>query len=67
VNEVYELGDRRAERTILLTLEKAPRGFLPILIEVLEGPFDEAGALYRVRLFQQMVMEVLNMAEVEMM
>ncbi len=66
VNEVYEPGDRRAERNILPALEKAPKDFLTRFIEVLEGPFDDAGALYRARVFHQVAMEVLNMAETEM-
>ncbi len=66
VNEVYEPGDRRAERNILLTLEKAPKDFLTRFTEVLEGPFNESGMLYRVRLFQQLAMEALNIAEAVM-
>jgi hypothetical protein len=66
VNEVYEPGDRRAERTILPTLEKAPGDFLALFTEVLEGPFDERGMLYRARLFQQLAREALNIAEAEM-
>jgi len=66
VNEVYEPGDRRAERTILPTLERGPRDFLTRFREVVEGPFDDAGALYRARLFQQLAAEVLGMAEVEL-
>jgi transposase-like protein/predicted nucleotidyltransferase len=66
VNEVYEPGDHRAETNILPTLERVPRDFLTRFIEVLEGPFDEAGALYRARLFQQLAAEVLGMAEVEL-
>jgi predicted nucleotidyltransferase/transposase-like protein len=34
--------------------------------EVLEGPFDERGMLYRARLFQQLAAEVLNLAEAGM-
>jgi transposase-like protein len=65
VNEVYELGDRRAERDIFPALEKVPRDFLILFPEVLEGPFDEGGMLYRARLFQQLAAEALNMAEAE--
>jgi hypothetical protein len=67
VNEVYELGDCRAERDIFPALEKVPRDFLTIFTEVLEGPFDERGMLYRARVFQQLVAEALNMAEAEML
>jgi hypothetical protein len=63
VNEVYELGDRYAERNLLPTLEKVPGDFPIICTEVLEGPFDERGMLYRARLFQQLATEVLNLAE----
>jgi hypothetical protein len=66
VNEVYELGDRRVEINILTTLENVPRDFSDRFTEVLEGPFDDAGALYRVRLVQQLAVEVLNMTEAEM-
>ncbi len=66
VNEVYEPGDRRAERNIFPALERVPRDFLTRFTEVLEGPFDDAGALYRARVFHQVAMEVLNLAEAEM-
>jgi hypothetical protein len=66
VNEVYEPGDRWAERNILPTLEKAPKEFLTRFTEVLEGPFDQSGMLYRARLFQQLAMEMLNLSEAEM-
>jgi predicted nucleotidyltransferase/transposase-like protein len=63
VNEVYESGDRREERNILPTLERVPGDFLTRFIEVLEGPFDDAGVIYRARLFQQLAAEMLNLAE----
>jgi hypothetical protein len=66
VNEMYKLGDRYAERNILPTLEKVPGDFTIIFTEVLEGPFDERGMLYRARLFQQLAAEVLNLAEAGM-
>jgi hypothetical protein len=67
VNKMYELGDRYAERNILPTLERVPRDFLYRIIEVMEGPFDDAGALYRARLFQQLAAEMLVMAEAELL
>ncbi len=63
VNEVYEPGDRRAERNILPTLEKMPRDFPNRFTEVLKGPFDDTGAFSRARLFQRLAAEVLSMAE----
>jgi len=66
VNEVYEPGDRRAERSILPTLEKVPSGFLTRFTQVLEGPFDEKGMLYRASVFHQGALEMLHMAEAEM-
>jgi transposase-like protein len=63
VNEVYELGDRRAEQNFFPTLERVPRDFLTRFTEVLEGPFEDAGALYRARLFQRLAAEVLSIAE----
>ncbi len=64
-NELHDPAYRRVERTVLPTLQHVPKNFLPTLAEVLKGPFDDRGALYRLGLFQQLAREVLSMAEVE--
>ena len=63
LNEVYDPADRRTERIILPTLVHVPKNFTSRLTEVLEGPFDDIGALYRAQLFKQLANEVLQMAE----
>ena len=63
VNEIYEPGDRSAERNVLPTLEKVPGDFPILFTEVLEGPFDERGMLYRAHLFKKLADEVFGMAE----
>lgn len=66
LNEIYDPADRREERTILPTLTYVPQDFIPTLTEVLEGPFDEIGALRRARMFEQLAVEVLRMAEAQL-
>lgn len=63
LNEVYDPADRRTERIILPTLVHVPKSFTSRLTEVLEGPFDDMGALYRAWLFKQLANEVLQLAE----
>ncbi len=62
LNDMYDPAEKRTERTILPTLARAPEGFMAKFTEVLEGPFDDAGALYRARLFERLVEEVLELA-----
>ncbi len=66
LNEIYDPADRREERTILPTLIYVPQDFIPTLTEVLEGPFDEVGALHRAHMFERLAVEVLKMAEAEL-
>jgi hypothetical protein len=63
LNETYDPADRRTERVILPTLPRVPADFLPTLTDVLEGPFNDAGALCRGRLFERLASEVLRMAQ----
>lgn len=63
LNEIYDPADRRAERTILPTLPQVPKDFISRLTEILEGPFDEAGARYRAQFLEQLAAEILEMAE----
>ncbi|MFN8454228.1 MAG: nucleotidyltransferase domain-containing protein [Anaerolineae bacterium] len=65
LNEIYDPADRRAECTILPTLTYVPQNFIPIFTEVMQGPFDDAGALYRATLFESLAIEVLKMAEAQ--
>jgi len=65
LNEVYDPADRRTERIILPTLVHVPKNFTSRLTEVLEGPFDDMGALYRAWLFKQLANEVLQLAEAQ--
>lgn len=65
LNEVYEPRDRHVAYSKLLLLNRVPRAFSMRLAEVLEGPFDESGVLYRVQLVYQLTTEVLKMAEME--
>ena len=45
LNGVYDPADKRAERTLLPRLGRAPGDLLPTLTTVLEGPFDPGGAM----------------------
>jgi hypothetical protein len=62
LNDTFDPADRRTERVILPTLARVPAGFIPTLTDVLEGPFDDAGALRRGRLFDRLASEGLQMA-----
>ena len=63
LNDLYDPAEKRAERTILPTLPNVPRDFLARYSYVLQGPFDDAGAMERARLFGELADEVLGMAE----
>ena len=62
LNEIYDPADKRAERTILPTLANVPRDFLARYTHVVEGPFDQPGALERARVFEDLTADVLQMA-----
>jgi predicted nucleotidyltransferase len=64
LNEVYDPADKRTEQAVLSTLQKVPPDLIPRLTDVLVGPFDARGRIERARLFQQLAMEALAMAEV---
>jgi predicted nucleotidyltransferase len=65
LNEVYDPADKRTEEAILPTLQTVPRDFLSRLTNVLVGPFDVQGRIDRARLFRQLALEALAMAEDE--
>ena len=65
LNDVYDPADKRAERTILPTLANAPRDFVARYGYVLEGPFDDAGALERSGAFSELAHEVVDMAKAD--
>ena len=62
LNEIYDPADKRAERTILPTLANVPRDFMARYTHVVEGPFDQVGALERARVFEDLTADVLRMA-----
>ena len=51
------------ERTVLPTLTRVPKDFTAMLTNVLEGPFDDLGAIDRAKWCKQMANEVLAMAD----
>ncbi len=63
INDTYDPAEKRAERTVLPTLSNVPKDFLQRYRYVLEGPFDDAGALERARVFSELSAEVLELAE----
>ena len=66
LNEMYDPADRREERTILPTLPRVPRDFISRFTYVLEGPFDDPGALKRALAFEKLASEVLGLADYQM-
>ena len=66
LNDVYDPAEKRAECTILPTLRNVPRDFLARYSYVLQGPFDDSGAMERARLFAELADEALSMGEAQM-
>ena len=62
LNEIYDPADRNAERTVLPGLNLVPRDFAARLKYIMEGPFDETGALERAVKLKNLAGEVLAMA-----
>ena len=62
LNEMYDPADKRAEPTILPTLANVPPDFLARYTYVVEGPFDQAGALEWARAFENLTADVLRLA-----
>ena len=65
LNDMYDPADRWEEKTILPGLLNVPRDFLHRYNQVLEGPFDEEGAIERLHGFQELADEFLKLAEAE--
>ena len=65
VNGVYDPADKRAETTVLPTLANVPRDFMSRFDCILQGPFDDNGALERARAFEDLVTEVLGLADAQ--
>jgi hypothetical protein len=63
VNDMYDPAERRAERVILPRLKRVPEAFTDRLTDVLTGPFDDGGALYRARLFEKLAGDVLALVQ----
>jgi hypothetical protein len=66
LNEVYDPADRREERTVLPHLTCVPQEFMSRLTSVLQGPFDEHGAIESAGVFKELADETLRMAEAEL-
>lgn len=66
LNDTYDPADRRAETTVLPALGHVPDHFGARLTDVLEGPFNDAGARRRARLFADLASDVLRAADLEM-
>ena len=65
LNDMYDPADRWQEKTVLPSLSNVPTDFMVRYKHVLEGPFDEDGAIERVREFERLAKEVLELAEAE--
>ena len=65
LNDMYDPADRWEEKKILPGLLNVPRDFIHRSNQVLEGPFDEDGAIERVREFDGLADDVLKLAEAE--
>jgi hypothetical protein len=59
---MYDPAERHAERVILPRLKRVPARFTARLTEVLQGPFDDAGAIYRARIFEKLAADVLTLS-----
>jgi len=60
LNEMYDPAERRAERVILPRLKRVPARFTARLTDVLQGPFDDVGALHRALIFEKLAADVLT-------
>lgn len=65
LNKVYDPAEKR-ELNLLSNLDLLPRDFMTRLNYILEGPFDELGAIERAQLFEELANEALEMAEPHM-
>ena len=65
VNDVYDPADKRAGTTVLPTLANVPRDFMSRFDHILQGPFDDNGALERARAFEDLATEVLSLADAQ--
>ena len=66
LNDTFDPADRWQEQTVLPTLTNVPEDFPARYSYVLEGPFDDDGAIERARAFDELAGEILRMAEAEM-
>ena len=66
INDVYDPADKRAETAILPTLANVPRDLMSRFDYILQGPFDDDGALERARAFEELATEVLGLAEAQL-
>jgi hypothetical protein len=65
LNEVYDPAEKR-ELNLISNLALLPRDFAARLNYILEGPFDELGAIERARRFEELANEALKMLETHM-
>ena len=65
LNDMYDPASRWDAKTVLPTLMNVPEDFLARYLYVLEGPFDDNGALERARAFEVLAAEVLGLADAQ--
>jgi hypothetical protein len=65
LNGVYDPADKRTFQAVLPTLPWLPAGCVETLTDVLQGPFDAAGARRRATAFDRLAAEVLEAASQE--
>lgn len=62
LNEQYDTAERRFEQAVLHRLGTKPEGFDGRLQDILVGPFDKQGSLYRAQRFKKLADETLELA-----
>ena len=66
LNDMYDPADRWEEKTVLPGLVNVPRDFMGRYNHILEGPFDEDGAIERVREFEQLANDGMAISETDL-
>lgn len=63
INEQYDSAERRFEQAVLPRLVTKPEGLDRRLQDILVGPFDKQGSLYRAQRFKKLADETLELAQ----